>query len=166
MQLFLWRHADASPGTPDRERPLSSEGQKEAALTARWLNAILPADPLILVSPALRTRQTADALGRRYEIHGSAAIGSSPEAILTAANWPSSEKTVLVVSHQPLLGYLASFLLCGQPQAWDVEKSNVWWFDISGKIHEESRLKAVISPLLLADRPWPLSSGTGQHTPL
>lgn len=165
MQLFLWRHADARPKTPDRERPLSPEGQKEAALTARWLNSVLPDDSLILVSPALRTRQTADALGRHYEIHTSAAIGSSPQAMLAAANWPANEKAVLLVSHQPLLGYLASFLLCGQQQAWEIEKSNVWWFESSEKDHEETRLKAVISPGLLAGNPWSPSSETGTQTP-
>lgn len=164
MQLFLWRHADAKPGMPDSERPLSSEGRKEAALIARWLNSVLPDDSLILVSPALRARQTADALGRPYKTHTSAAIGSCPEAILSAANWPANKKTVLVVSHQPLLGYLASFLLCGQQQTWDIKKSNVWWFDVSGKNHEENQLKTVISPPLLAGNPWLLSSETGQHT--
>ena len=150
MQLFLWRHADAQPGMPDTERPLSPEGLIEASLTAKWLDTILPVDSRILVSPALRTRQTADALGRRYETHESAAIGTSPKSLLSATNWPSSEKPVLIVSHQPLLGYLASLLLCGKKQEWHVEKSNVWWFETSGKSHEETILKAVFSPSLLS----------------
>lgn len=150
MQLFLWRHADAQPGIPDRERPLSPEGLKEAALTARWLDVLLPADSFILVSPALRTRQTADALGRRYETHESAAIGSRPKSLLSAANWPVSDKNVLIVSHQPLLGYLASLLLCGKKQEWHIEKSNVWWFETNGKSHEKAILKAVMSPSLLS----------------
>lgn len=154
MQLFLWRHADAQPGMPDRERPLSPEGLKEAALTGRWLDTLLPADASILVSPALRTRQTADALGRHYETHESAAIGSSPEKLLAAVNWPVNEKPVLIVSHQPLLGYVASFLLCGKKQKWHIEKSNVWWFEIDGKSHETTLLKGVLSPSLLAGYGW------------
>jgi phosphohistidine phosphatase len=150
MQLFLWRHADAQPGTPDRARSLSPEGLKEAALTGQWLDTVLPDDTLILVSQALRTRQTADALGRHYETHENAAIGSRPEDLLSAANWPTGKKTVLIVSHQPLLGYLASLLLCGEKQAWHIERSNVWWFETSGKNHSETRLKAVVSPSLLA----------------
>ncbi|MCL1886831.1 MAG: histidine phosphatase family protein [Betaproteobacteria bacterium] len=149
MQLFLWRHADASAGTPDKERPLSAEGLKQAALTAKWLNSILPVNSLILVSPAKRTCQTADALGRSYTIHDSVALGSTPEAILSATGWPDGEKTVLVVGHQPLLGYLASLLLGGKQQQWHVEKSNVWWFEGQGINHLETKLKAVISPSLL-----------------
>ncbi len=150
MQLFLWRHADALPGIPDRERALSETGRKEAALTAQWLNTILPANASILVSPALRTRQTADALSRHYDTHNSLAIGSMPKDILAAINLPEPGKAVLLVSHQPLLGYLASLLLCGKQQEWHVERSNVWWFEINGKNHEDIQLKAVISPAVLA----------------
>ncbi|MDL2283960.1 histidine phosphatase family protein [Oxalobacter sp. OttesenSCG-928-P03] len=149
MQLFLWRHADALTGSPDRERPLSEKGKKEAALTADWLGTALPADARILVSPALRTRQTANSLGRSYDIHAGLAIGSKPEDILAAAGWGKAGKTVLLVGHQPMLGYLASLLLCGKKQEWHIERSNVWWFEGDGKDYRNTILKAVISPSIL-----------------
>ena len=162
MQLFIWRHADALPGTPDRERPLSEAGRKEARVTATWLGTILPADARILVSPALRTRQTANALGRNYEIHTGLAIGSQPEDILSAAGWGKAGKTVLLVGHQPMLGYLASMILSGKKQEWHIEKSNVWWFEGHNADYRDTILKAVISPSVLSHA---VSSETTRQTP-
>ena len=31
MDLILWRHADAAPGEPDIDRPLTAKGLRQAA---------------------------------------------------------------------------------------------------------------------------------------
>ena len=63
MELFLWRHADALPGTSDFERALSPLGHQQAGRAAEWLREHIEPASLsnlrILVSPAVRTRQTA-----------------------------------------------------------------------------------------------------------
>ena len=66
MDLILWRHAEAVPerdDLPDLERPLTSKGERHAARMADWLNHRLAHSTRILVSPALRCQQTAQALG-------------------------------------------------------------------------------------------------------
>lgn len=148
MYLILWRHADAMEGMPDTERRLSEKGLKQATRAAAWLNPLLPENTTILVSPALRTRQTANTLGRHYDIHDSLAIHSTAENMLSAALMPSNSQTVLLVSHQPLLGYLASFLLCGQKQPWHIAKSQIWWLEIQADDFRKNSLRAVMDPSL------------------
>lgn len=151
MRLILWRHADAMDGIPDKDRRLSEQGLRQAARAAAWLNPLLPEDTTIWVSPALRTRQTANTLGRHYAIHDNLAISSTAENLLATAQLPSNSQTVLLVSHQPLLGYLASLLLCGKKQPWHIAKSQVWWLEIKGNDYRETILKAVMDPSLPAD---------------
>ncbi|MCM1128893.1 MAG: histidine phosphatase family protein [Alistipes senegalensis] len=150
MHLILWRHADAVEGSPDTERRLSGKGLRQAALAAGWLNPRLPENATILVSPAIRARQTANTLGRQYSIHDSLAISSTAENMLEAARRASSSPAVLLVSHQPLLGNLASLLLCGQKQPWHIAKSQVWWFEIQENGARETVLRAVMDPSLIS----------------
>ena len=60
MDLILWRHADAEPGEPDLDRPLTAKGVRQAERMAAWLDGHLPDGCRILVSrrtrPADRTR--------------------------------------------------------------------------------------------------------------
>src|SRR5689334_6020321 len=107
MDLLLWRHCDAAPGVPDELRPLTPLGAKQAARLARWLEPRLPADCRVIVSPALRAQQTAQALHRDFETDARLASGGGPDAVLAAVNWPQASGTVLVVGHQPTLGQVA-----------------------------------------------------------
>lgn len=130
MELILWRHAQAEDPLPDQDdlaRALTGKGRKQAKAMARWLHARLPADTRILVSPALRTRQTADALELPYTVVPALAPDAAPAALLHAAGWPAHPEPVLIVGHQPTLGLLAARLLCGREQPWSVKKGAVWW---------------------------------------
>jgi phosphohistidine phosphatase len=127
MDLILWRHAEAKDGPVDMLRELSDRGWRQASLAARWLNRHLPANTRMIVSPALRAQQTAQAMGRAFDTVESIAPGALPEAVLAAAAWPDHEGAVLVVGHQPTLGMVAALLMTGQPAAWSVRKSGIWW---------------------------------------
>lgn len=131
MDLILWRHAeaeDAYPGLSDLERALTAKGQKQARRMGQWLDSQLPDSCRVLVSPSVRTLQTAEALGRKYKIHADLAPGADPDDILKAANWPAGKDSVLIVGHQPTLGLAASLLMTGDEQEWDVRKASAWWF--------------------------------------
>jgi phosphohistidine phosphatase len=153
MDLILWRHAEAEdgePGEPDARRKLTTKGQKQARRMAEWLDAQLPETTDILVSPALRTQQTVEALDRRFKTVNEIASGCEPEAVLKAANWPSARKPVLVVGHQPTLGQVAALLLTGSPQYWNIKKGNVWWISQRDPDDPDSiYLKAVMGPDLI-----------------
>ncbi len=130
MDLILWRHAearDAREGESDLERPLTSKGERQAQRMAEWLNQRLAQSTRILVSPALRTQQTARALARDFRTVPAVVSGASPEAVLEAARWPGASEPVLVVGHQPTLGQVAALLMCGEPQYWTLKKGAVWW---------------------------------------
>jgi phosphohistidine phosphatase len=48
--------------------------------------------------------------------------------VLDAARWPAARDPVLVVGHQPTLGWVLSRLLGGDPLAsLAVRKGAVWW---------------------------------------
>jgi len=127
MELILWRHCDAEPGVPDDLRRLTARGREQAARMARWLGAQLPAESAIIVSPAVRAQETAQALGRRYRTVREIGTGASVDAVLAASHWPHARRTVLVVGHQPTLGRVASSLLEGDEADRPLDPGALWW---------------------------------------
>ena len=83
MELILWRHAEAEMGEPDEGRALTAKGHKQARKMAEWLDHNLPNSCKILVSPATRTVQTAEALGRKFKIVDDLSPESSVEKVLS-----------------------------------------------------------------------------------
>lgn len=150
MNLILWRHAEAEDTSPDMERALTAKGQMQAAKMAAWLKPQLPADTLILVSPAKRAQQTASALTDRFTTLDVLAPGASAQQLLIAANWPEKTQTVLVVGHQPTLGMAAAKALSGNAEFWSVKKGAIWWIASRFRDGEQqTHLRAVVSPDLL-----------------
>lgn len=148
MDLILWRHADAEEGYPDLARKLTAKGHKQADAIAKWLRPRLPKDSSILVSPAVRAQQTAQALTSEYQTAKQIAPGSDYAAVLEAAGWPDGKGAVLVVGHQPTLGETVAWLLCGDPGEWHIKKGAVWWLgqrDQDGPVI----VRGVISPDLV-----------------
>lgn len=130
MDLILWRHAEAevaAPGQDDLQRALTHKGERQARRMAAWLNQRLPATTRVLASPALRCRQTIEALGRETRIVPTLAPDAPITALIEAARWPRASEPVLICGHQPTLGLLAAHLLAGVEQEWAVKKGAVWW---------------------------------------
>lgn len=130
MDLILWRHAEAElirPGQGDLQRALTQKGERQALRMAQWLGARLPDSTRVIASPALRTRQTAQALERKFRTVPSIAPDASVDDLLVAAGWPGAGVPVLVVGHQPTLGMTAARLLSGADQPWAIKKAAVWW---------------------------------------
>lgn len=147
MDLILWRHADAEdapPGAPDAERNLTAKGEKQARRMAAWLKKQLPDDVRILVSPAQRAQQTAQALARKFETNREAGTAATPQSVLQAAGWPDGDGTVVVVGHQPTLGQAAALALTGKVDDWSIRKGAIWWLDSRGG--ESVIVRAVIAP--------------------
>jgi phosphohistidine phosphatase len=150
MELILWRHAEAEDTTPDMPRELTDKGRKQALHMADWLKVRMPDDTRILVSPAMRTQQTALALGLPFTTLDALTPDARPNDILTAAGWPDGEGTVLVVGHQPTLGMVAARLLSDQHAYWSVKKGAIWWIARRGRNGDaENILKASITPELI-----------------
>lgn len=154
MDLILWRHAEAEqggPDLPDEARKLTSKGIKQANKMAYWLDSNLPESCRILVSPTLRTRETMEALDRKFKVMHELAPDATVETVLTVANWPNSREPVLIVGHQPYLGQVAAHLISPQQEECAIRKGNVWWISQKSKGEGEIQtyLKAIMAPDLV-----------------
>lgn len=87
----------------------------------------MPLNAKVLVSPALRTRQTAQSLNRRYQICKKIAPDRSADDLLKEVDWPNNKRLVLVVGHQPTLGLVAAQLLGDAAKPLSIRKGAVWW---------------------------------------
>ncbi len=143
MDLILWRHADAEDGVPDMNRRLTAKGEKQAEKMAGFLRSRLPQHTRILVSPALRTQQTAQALTRHFETEPGIGPGVGARAALKAAGWPDHKGCVLLVGHQPYLGEIAALLMADTEASFSIKKGAVWWLD---NRDGAAALRLVISP--------------------
>ena len=150
MDLLLWRHADAEEGARDLERKLTAKGRKQATRVSAWLTARLPGRCTVLVSPARRARETAQALGARYKIVDRLAPGAAPGEILEACGWPSHKGAVVIVGHQPDLGRVAALLVSAAEGDWSVKKGGLWWLSSRERGGEtQVVVRAVLAPDLI-----------------
>ena len=130
MDLILWRHAEAIDVDlvgDDMLRTLTPRGERQAARMAEWLDRHLPEGTKVWSSPALRTEQTAQALGRKFKVSPMLAPLSNTDQLLELVQWPNAKGTVLVVGHQPILGDTIARLIGLNGLSVPVKKGAVWW---------------------------------------
>ncbi len=103
MLLFLVRHAHADPGDRDELRPLSARGREEARALAEQLAAHSTPPRLVLSSPLLRARETAEAIAEaasaELRIDERLVPGTTLEKLSAAAD--GADGAVAAVCHQP-----------------------------------------------------------------
>lgn len=150
MDLILWRHAEAQEGgegLDDLQRALTPRGEKQAARMASWLDRQLPEGLRVLCSPARRTEQTAQALGRKFKLRAELLPDGSAQDLLELVQWPHARGTVLVVGHQPMLGQVVARLTGMEAGECTVRKGAVWWLRQRQRAeHSETIVLAVQSP--------------------
>jgi len=152
-QLLLWRHAEAEDWHTlgDLARRLTPKGREQAQRTAQWiLNLCQTQDwkPYLMVSPAVRAQQTAEALSRlcSWPIHTEAPIapGADSGTFLQSVDRVRAD-CVIAVGHQPTLGQVSARLLLHQTHDLSVKKSAVWWFQLRPE-RADNALRAVYYP--------------------
>ena len=150
MDLLLWRHAEAEEGEDDLNRRLTERGRKQARIMARWIGEHRPKDLRIIVSPAVRTQQTAEALKVPFATVRTIGPDAGVADLIAACGWPDASDAVLVVGHQPVLGRLAALLLAGQEAEWTIKKGALWWLSNRTRGDEaQTVLRAVLPAELL-----------------
>ncbi|GAA4420475.1 SixA phosphatase family protein [Acidovorax lacteus] len=153
MDLILWRHAEAHPGLEegdDLERALTPRGEKQALRMAGWLDRQLPEGLRVLASPARRTVQTAEALGRKFKLRAELLPDGTPDDLLELVQWPQGRGAVLVVGHQPLLGRVVAQLMGLPGGECAVRKGSVWWLRQRQRLDQpQTVLVTVQTPELL-----------------
>jgi len=148
MELLLWRHAEAEDGDDDMKRALTARGHKQAEAMAAWIRTNAPKDLRIIASPAVRTQQTAAALGVAYETNRKIGPEACVSELIAASGWPTDSGNILLIGHQPSLGRLASLLLSGVEAEWTIKKGALWW--LSNRVRR-GETQTVLRAVLPAD---------------
>jgi phosphohistidine phosphatase len=121
-QLLMLRHGKSDWDADfalDRDRPLAKRGRKAAGAIGRALTRMDQVPDLILTSPALRARSTAElaaeAGGWDVAIEELEALyGASAEVILGALTaTPEESRRLMIVGHEPVWSELVSLLIGG-----------------------------------------------------
>jgi phosphohistidine phosphatase len=114
---------------------------------AHFLSDRLPPNTRMLVSPAVRTQQTAAALSPRFITAPNLGTHATPETAIATAGWPLAGGAALLVGHQPWMGQLAGQLMTGRPDIWSIKKGAVWWFSRREREGDyQTILRLVIAP--------------------
>ena len=120
MRLYLVRHAEAAPGSPDELRPLTPEGRDQArSLGARLREAGVRADAII-TSPLLRAKETGVLVGKELGLEPipdeRLAPGTSAPMLAQAVS--GRGETVIAVGHQPDCSQIVAALTGGSEPAF------------------------------------------------
>ena len=115
---MLLRHAKSSwddPSLADRDRPLAPRGHKAAERMAEHLRSNGPAVDLVLCSPALRTTETLEHVGRAFGdaemVVEDGLYGASDEDLLDRLRQVSEDvEGVALIGHNPGIQDLAGGL--------------------------------------------------------
>ena len=121
LELYLIRHGIAAQRGPDypddSKRPLTSRGMNALKREAKALAALDITFDLIISSPLVRTRQTADILSEGLE--GKPAVTTSdalapagtPAAVMHELAKHHRKARIALVGHEPNIGELAARLV-------------------------------------------------------
>jgi phosphohistidine phosphatase len=124
MQIYLLRHGiaeDARPGLADADRALTSEGVKRLREILRRARTASVSPSIIVTSPYLRARQTAELaaeiLGFEDELAPSSKLVpmASPLETWAEVRTLRREPSLLLVGHEPHMSTFTGFLL-GTPE--------------------------------------------------
>ncbi len=122
-RLLLVRHAESVAQAPggDKNRPLTAQGRANAKRIGIYLRASSLLPDHAVSSPALRARDTLDAiLGElsqerlSREVYGDLYYADSETLLDVISQTPGSAKILLVIAHNPGVGEFVRFLL--QPE--------------------------------------------------
>lgn len=162
MQLYLIRHAIAVPrGTAgfeeDGERPLTDEGRKKLAGVCRGLSYLAADWDLILTSPLVRARQTAEAVASYFEMTHLIqevpvlAPGHTTKQVVDILKDLPPVKSTLMVGHEPSLSQHLSCFIFGTPRGkFEFKKAGVACLEFAGPPEEgEGTLTWMMSPAQL-----------------
>jgi len=160
MELYLLRHGiaeDSAPGGRDADRALTSEGKRKLRDLLRIAAQADLRPSLIISSPYKRARQSADVAARVLDYSGdilesnSIVPNSAPQELWEEVRVHKSVPKLLLVSHEPLLGSAAAFLLNSPALQVDFKKGALLRIDMEGfSAQPNGLLKWYLTPRLVA----------------
>lgn len=145
MHLYLVRHAIAvehgAAGYKDADRPLTEEGIERMQKAARGLEHFIDPPDLIVSSPYLRAKQTAEILAVALQSRDGIAEwsmitpASAPANAIAPINEQSAiNNSLMLVGHEPHISRLASLLLGTKTDAIQFKKGAVCALEVPAKV--------------------------------
>jgi len=119
MNIYLIRHALAEDETPEKEdsqRALTDKGAKKMRQIAKGLRKLGVEFNVILSSPYLRAKETAEILGDVFKIKKQVVLSDNlmpmgdPDLLIAEINEKYAVDTIALVGHEPYLTRLVSLL--------------------------------------------------------
>lgn len=121
LELYLIRHGVAAERgeeyPDDSKRPLTSAGMGKLRKAGKALNVLEVSFDLIITSPLVRTRQTADIIAETLQAKptvstsDSLAPAGTPAAVFQELGRHARKARIALVGHEPNLGELAGRLI-------------------------------------------------------
>jgi phosphohistidine phosphatase len=134
MNLFLLRHGkaeDRSALNPDDfSRALVEKGHQQARNAARILLSAALLPDIVLCSPLVRARETAESFTKAANMPGPIiqswlACGMNPETALSELRGFSDFKNVMIVGHEPDFSEFAQYLLGSSSDSIEIRKGSI-----------------------------------------
>lgn len=158
-ELHLIRHGlaeergDAWPD--DAKRPLTEQGMSRLRRSGRALARLGTVVDVVLTSPLVRTRQTAEILAAAFSPHPSLinvdalVPGGTPPAVAAEIEKHSRRRRILIVGHEPGMGELAAWLI-GARNPIEFKKGGICRIDVDGSaLRGGGALRWMITPKIL-----------------
>jgi len=161
MKLYIVRHAIAqdrgSVGISDQDRALTEEGREKMRRASAGLRSLGYIPELLLTSPLLRARQTADILleelGKGIELAVTPALSPSAtrQELYRLIGLHSKRNSLMLVGHQPSLGEIAGEIVFGSSERFiELKKGGVCAIEIEGvRGTPKGRMVALVTPSIL-----------------
>jgi len=159
MNLYFLRHGIAvERGTKgyrdDSKRPLTSEGREKLLRIAAALQALEISFDLVLSSPYVRARQTAELIVKRLGCAKRLQFtdylqpgGNFRNVLLTLRQIKPSPTSVLIVGHEPDLSLAASLLLSGSSKTrFELKKAGLIALETSSLQPNDAVLQFMLTP--------------------
>lgn len=165
MNLYIIRHAIAvdevtSDAASDSERPLTDKGRKKMRQIAKALRHLGVEFDLILSSPYVRARETAEILAdvfkKKNKIVFSAHLipEGNPELVIGEINEKHSVDSLAIVGHEPHLSALIGLLTSeGSKIEITLKKGGVCHLSADDLHHQDHRatLEWLLTPRILME---------------
>ncbi len=139
MQLFLLRHGKAEDRnaihSDDFSRALEEKGHQQARNAARLLSSSGMLPQIVLCSPLIRARETAESFTQAANMPGPViqswlACGMNPETALSELRGFSDFKSVMIVGHEPDFSELVQYLLGSTADSVEIRKGSLTCLEV------------------------------------
>lgn len=155
VRLFLLRHAEAeAEALTDAERALTDLGREQAARVGEFCRRHHIRPDLVLSSPFRRALETArpvaEAIGAECVVEGFLASGMRPEDAHRELGAYRRAHGIMLVGHQPDLGWLAASLIgLTRSEGFSVPKASLTALEVSFFGPNGGKLKYTLPPQLM-----------------